>query len=537
MRGSDLALRIASPATDRHVTRWADGLTFRKVANGGCADLQTTLYLPRSTFPDLGPDAKVYLYDRTGRTIWEGFANNPGHDAGPGGESFDLSAEGIMTLVTDNAQPVVYRDTGLGEWVQHTGGQTVKAGTGQVGTLPDPSASDDDDPPPALVTAMTPGVGAVATNGRAGMLYEMPAGQLVAAISADVVSGIDSTDWRTDIVLTAGTSDHPFAADASTTPATTGVLQLGTDWTVESGRVFVFLIRTGAATNIATDDVWTAWTNVAVAGSRLLADGSEAPAGLGLFAYNVVEDCCGRFLAGLLDPNRVSVTPFAGLYEIDQLAYRDAVKMQQILDDLALFEPDMTWEVTPSAGGLYGFTYREWGDEARYEISTRDGFNQPGSDGDLCNRVAVSWTDATGKQQTTVVTSSVPELGSRVRDADPVSLPDGQGSEANATKLGQTVLAAASSVPVAGTAVVKRRILDRQTGRMVPPWEIEPGWLVRVRETGQDLRLTEMTYAHDDRAATLTLGDPVYTTEQYVAALASGRRLIPLNSGGTYTAA
>ena len=81
------------------------------------------------------------------------------------------------------------------------------------------------------------------------------------------------------------------------------------------------------------------------------------------------------------------------------------------------------------------------------------------------------------------------------------------------------VLAAKATPPKAARAVVRRPILDRQTGAMVMPWEIEPGYVVSVRETGDLLRLTEMDYDDDAVATTLTLGTPQRTIEQMLAGL------------------
>jgi hypothetical protein len=41
------------------------------------------------------------------------------------------------------------------------------------------------------------------------------------------------------------------------------------------------------------------------------------------------------------------------------------------------------------------------------------------------------------------------------------------------------------------------------------PWEIEPGYLCRVRETGDDLRITQVDYDDDSCSMLLTLGTPV----------------------------
>ena len=62
---------------------------------------------------------------------------------------------------------------------------------------------------------------------------------------------------------------------------------------------------------------------------------------------------------------------------------------------------------------------------------------------------------------------------------------------------------------------------------------VRPGVVVRVRHMGVDLRLTETNYDHDAGEVTLTLGDPVYSTEQRVAAIADGRVLRRAANGYT----
>jgi hypothetical protein len=53
----------------------------------------------------------------------------------------------------------------------------------------------------------------------------------------------------------------------------------------------------------------------------------------------------------------------------------------------------------------------------------------------------------------------------------------------------------------------------------VHPRQVIPGYNVRVRETGDVLRLTETEYDHDAGAVTLTLGTPVQSTDQIIARL------------------
>jgi hypothetical protein len=75
-------------------------------------------------------------------------------------------------------------------------------------------------------------------------------------------------------------------------------------------------------------------------------------------------------------------------------------------------------------------------------------------------------------------------LGTRVKDADPITCPTVRLKTANATRIGGQILTDKINPPKAGTILVRRPIVDQLTGNMVMPWEIEPGYLCRVRETG-----------------------------------------------------
>lgn len=531
-----LSLRIITRTVDRRVPRMRrSGLTFTKVAPGGPTAMQVTINMPLAAFPDLGPDSKVYLYRADGSTAWEGFADAPGKNRGRTGESFDLSATGITTLTTDRAQPLHYIVTALDYWT--TGGVfTLTAGTSAAtGSFPDGSGVRAGDP--GIVCQFPSGMVLGDGAGQAAMFFAPNSGssQYIAGVVGYVEGGKVTSDFETSVALYQPPTHSILAA------RTAALTNLGAafDWVVgdamggTTGDTFPALCSVllfslnhpGAATNVADDNTWSALAVDRILGSRMDAAGDDVrplPRTSYVLASEVVADLCGRMLVDL-DPTRVSIT--ATTYEIDALDYNEATRMGSVLDDLEAFEADMTWEMLPSdALGRYGFEYRPWGDTPRYELSVVDGFQQPGGDTDLCNRVAVTWTDATGATQTRFITAEVPELGDRVRDADPVSLPDGTGSIANAQRVGQAVLGG-SLQPAAATATVVRRIFDHQRGTFVHPEEIEPGYLARVRELGLDMRITQVDYSEDDQTAALTLGTPAYDTDQLANAAATGRTL------------
>jgi hypothetical protein len=153
-----------------------------------------------------------------------------------------------------------------------------------------------------------------------------------------------------------------------------------------------------------------------------------------------------------------------------------------------------------------------------------DGYEAPGGDADLCNRIAVTWTDSRGRPRTTIRTSTVPDLGTRTRDAQTVALPAGQGSLINAQTIGDQILATKAAPPKAATVAVRHPILDMQEGRLIQPWQIQPGYVVRVIDTGDELQCTEVNYTHETRTMNLTLGTPVATSDQLLARLAGNHR-------------
>ncbi|QLQ11190.1 MAG: hypothetical protein HZY75_13405 [Nocardioidaceae bacterium] len=68
--------------------------------------------------------------------------------------------------------------------------------------------------------------------------------------------------------------------------------------------------------------------------------------------------------------------------------------------------------------------------------------------------------------------------------------------------------------------MIRRKIRNLQTGDRLNPWEIRPGVSIVRRSTGDVIRLAEVTYDHDARAASLTLGSPPLNSRQLIERLA-----------------
>lgn len=532
-----LTVRINDGYTDRHVTSHVTGFGFRKVAPGGYHSLQMRINLPRDFFRDLGPADRVTVYDaRTGDVVIEGLTENPGVTDGPAGQSYDLSAMGTMILAKDESRALIYIDRDLSTWVKYAG----SAASATAEQSNDPAVTDPTTAAAAgLRLAFNPGQ-PINTGSAAQLGYNAiaDAKMEVGALRLQLKSGKVDADYLPELVVRGGTPDAlPLGSGLSTTLLAVNRF-VGTHFSGGTRRIALNLRRTGGATNVADDDTWTWFTDVAVCGRRVNRRGIPAMSSTDMVTNQyvradwVVEDLIGRVLT-MCDPDTAVIEPTT--FEIDQLAYPDKATGQRVLDDLALWEPDFLWEMLETLpSGRIRFRYRPWPTTHRYEVSTRrDDYRAPGGEVDLCNRIAVFWTDAAGASQVTPVTRSVPELGgapgdvgARTKDAEPITLPAGKGSAANALRAGQQELAAKADPPTSATVVVRRPLYDRLTGRYADPWELEPGYLTAVRETGEMLRMTEMTYDDESVAATLTLGEPVLTQEQRVARLKAAVALV-----------
>jgi hypothetical protein len=537
MRGA-LAVFVDDGVNGRTVTATTRSLSFTKQANGGHVRLQATVTVPRGTFTDLGPSDRIYVTDtRTGMVIWEGYLDAPTPVAGPNGEAFAISALGGMIRAADETRALLYVDKGLDGWEKEANSApSSDIFTGNV--IPGGFTVGN---PGVRATLSSGSVVAPASTAAVGYRRALNTNMQIGAVRVFSGAGKNSSDYQ--LHMFTETQGVAVGSGTPTTISTSGVDQ--TYWVGESyvpagggavtllspfQRAVLQLYRSGGATNVADDLTYADFVLLSVLGRRvnrfgnMLSTAAQLGTASGVTAFQVVEDLLGRLLT-FCDKD---VSTVAGTSKvIDQLAYFDGATAQRVLDDLGDHEPDYLWEILHSTAGGHIFNYRQWPTAPRYEISTRDGYSESGSDVDLANRVSVTWTDILGNPQTTVRTATsatYPDLRSlevagRTRDADPAALPEGLGSQANAERLGDAILADINAQPISARAVVRRPIRDLHTGAMVMPWEIETGYPALVRETGKVLRLTEMSYEDDAVAAALTLGTPSPTQQQRIAAL------------------
>lgn len=519
MRGP-LALVINDGATERHVTARTRGLRFRRTAYGGDADMSASLRVARGTFQDLGPGDSLDIHDvRTTDRVFSADIDNPGGTKGTAGESYELQGFGAAARLQAHASAQAYVLTG-------EGGFRFQESGGPRGVHTDVRENGNGEP--RYLTWANEGKN-VSTNWRGDWVnWQLQRiGRQLGRVDFTIDAGLVNAGYQWQ--LWAGT-DLDNLSRVDTSPVFTSWSTLSSGYT-DGGEIRPFadtvmlrIIRTGGA-RTATDDDWFRFANPIVRQRLKNPDGTHVQTGYGtdrnyVHAHEVIADMIGDGMAPGIAPSRVSISDFGKFHRIDALAWLDGVTMSEALDQLRIFHVDMWWRAEGNA-----FTCDVW-DEAnpRYVLTEQHGgITLPGESVTLCNRVLVSWKDKRGKDRTTVVTANVPGLN-YTRDAEPITLPEGLGSEGNANRAGDRALVLTNRPPRAGTAVLRTPIWDDFLGCAVWPHEVLPGYTLLERRTGDVFRLTEVEYVDDDCAATLTLGRPRATLEEYTAQLARRQR-------------
>jgi hypothetical protein len=540
-RPTPLAVRLVTSRTDVHVEHQVRDIGFRTTIPGGYASATFTLDRPLSIAPDeIALFGKVFVYDtRHGGTVWEGLLEDPGRGASASGEIWDLTAIGPSTHVSDRFAPYILVDRSLERW--HRSRYSTGQGKTSIGELNDGSTGFDETP--AIMLYAEQG-SAITTSWAADMIYRsiFYCGQLIARIRADVLGEGTSANYKTGIWGRAGNGTALYSQlnSWSTSPQVLAANLGSSGW---NNTISVVSFRSQRDVSSTTADEFTNnyFYNVCVRAVVKNADGTDNLSTSGYNVNNVdpvevVADLLGRFLPRYDGANAILIG--SGV-DIDQLAYPDGVTPGEVLADLAVWDPAFYWAAWESnAAGKYRFEYIPWPTSIRYEATTVDGFSSPGSAVDLYNRVHVRWRDETGRIRNTIRTQTVTELSNAgITRQFWIDLSDETGSAVNAQVVGDNFLLEHKYPPNAGTLTVSRPILDNLTGRMVMPWEILPGHLIRVggvvprvdslNPTTRDgvtiFKLVSMEYSSSSASATLELDSYSRTVARQLASLKAKR--------------
>lgn len=521
-----LTVRLSTSRADRHVTNELRELTFRDTAIGGWASATMSLDRPLNLEPDeIAYYGRVYIYDaRSGRTVWEGRLEDPGRGNRGDGQVWDITALGAAAHLRDRTVPLIYVDRQVSHWIDTS--VTAKY----------ISQQQDADPPGLRATLHNGTTFIVGDEVRwlylplnaAGMLlgrlaYSWDAGWTDANVEFRLSSGVDGS-LVVQTSAGANTAGGSLAASRGGSPAITAGHDKG----------YISFRRITSNALVTIDNAWGTYFSIVVRGLLKDVAGADIITGYStnsVLASEVVKDLLGRLLTSFDGANAAVTTT---TYAIEQLAYPDGVNAAKVLDDLLMFEPEYRWGAYESNdAGKNRFEFVAWPTAPRYEADITDGFDSPGSADGLYNAVRVRWRDEAGQIKSTRRTSTVAVLTAAglTREAI-VDMGDDLGNSANAVKAGDQFLAEHQLPPNAGRLTIARPVLDIVSGRVVMPWEIKAGELIRVRglPTRVDVinpaltrdgitvfRIVAVEYATATAAATLELDSYVPSTARTLA--------------------
>ncbi len=485
-----LAVRLQTAAADMHITRQVRDIEFRSTATGGFASC--AIKLDRSLTadpPEIALYGRLYVYDRrSGRTVWEGRQEDPGRTVSSDGQVWDLNAVGPAAHLHDRTVPLIYVDTNFQNWVPM---DVTVTPHGTVNITNDPAVASG----APTMTMQFPNNTPLVTNSRVVHAYPLlrGAGQKMGRYNYSWDAGRTLSTLRVQSVTRDGAGGGAVGRDEAfnTAGGAASGQVIATNFANTRDWLEARILWNGGAATVGDDVTWAAFIGLTVQGTRYDKSGVELLTGASypadtILASDVVADLLGRLLTQY-DGANATIT--ATTYPIDQLAYPDGIDPGGVLDDLTTLEPLYTyaaWESNPYTSttintAKWRFEWRQWPTTTRYEATVVDGFSAPGSGSDLWNAVRVRYKTPTGVIATVRRTSTVADLDNAglTREAI-IDLGDTVGSAANAAQVGDQFLTQYSSPPNAGRLTIGRPIVDHDTGRRVPPWDIRPGYLIAV---------------------------------------------------------
>lgn len=533
---SGLAVCLSTAQRYMRVTQQVESLDFRSVAPGGFASASISLHRPLNLTPaELAYYGRLFIYAPNGNVVWEGRVEDLGRGSDAGGQVWSVNAVGPMAHAKDTTIPLVYQDVDLGSW-QQAPDSPPWMNTQQINT-----------------TGFGPGIQmtvprdtVVPVGFYPGWMHHAvgDAGQNVAVVVFHYGEDVTDSNWKWELLLGVDDGDitgsvlrfHQFTAGSSAGAQ----IVVTTDFTVGNKYPYLRLERGNSTVTVANDGTTASFTNIIVRSTMFNRFGGEIvdPAfyALTLNASYVVADLLGRLLPKFDATSAVIDNVTADYVFPAQLAYPNGTTADQVLGDLMTVMPSYYWAAWESTGAGYRFEWKPWPTSIRYDATPLDGFASPGSAADLYDSVSVRWLDPTGRQRSTLRTLPNATLTaaalSRRAQVDLGSAVTGAGA---AQQAGDQFLQQNAAPPNAGTLTVARPIFDRQLGHTVMPWDIKPGYLIRVkgvaptvaadstRDGISTFRIVSVSYSDSAHAAVLELDSPSPSFTNTIAALSASQ--------------
>ena len=507
-----------------------DQLRFRKEAVGGCVSLSARVTLPLGRVDQIKHFDDVTVYaDGSGAAVAAGQVADLGRSASSDNARWQVNADGLARHTQDQELPLIYITQSLDSFRQVN--RVNRGMTAGVSTKPDNSS---DGAPDGLLFHAPEGT-TLATSDSVTLRFDeiRDAEMFLGRISFDVDGGSIDTDYNVKLLSSvdgSGGSVH-YTFSLSTTASTGNAEVVTTDFANGRNVFDFYLERASGSGKPANDNKWGFVYNLIVRTRLMDETGADVTSGASygndyVLAHEVVKDLLGRCLPEYDGTNAYVDT--SGTFQIDSFTFPDGTTPAAVFDALMQFERAFRWWVTPAGQ----FRWEPFTTDVRYLATMEDGGDFPAAGQTLFNEVTTRRRNKRGRVRTatrTAADAGVDDLylgpKGKVRRAF-LDLGDEVGTSSGATRRADNFLADHAYPANAGTLTVARPILDMQTGRMVEPWEIEPGELILVlgiesypdalnlsSNDGQTVfRIWALDFDGDSNAATLELDTLPRTT-------------------------
>jgi hypothetical protein len=495
---------------------------------------------------------------RTGEIIWQGRLADPGFTGDRAQQDFRLNAAGSVHDLDMMSVVKLYVDRDPDHWFDlHTwpSGLLNKGdGTGFIASVHDSLQI----PPEYYLEMPWPANTFQATGANQSMAYliGLYAAQDLQTADGSVASlgpfggmpevhgirfsWISSFANANDMKVDGASPDAGSTTTLFSTPWTTGgqhdvSIRDGLSAWTRNDFTFFYIRqdRTGGNITSSGGDGYIRFSNIHVLGKRYDRYSNDVT-GVRLEAlapYEVFEDMLGTVLNNKFDAGYIFKDTSV---LIDHFTYWNPSPVSAILDDADAWNNDTWWGVWAPAnqGSRPRLEYRSWNVLPRYTLNDTAHVELAGGAEQWANSALVTYLRGNGVPTVTRVTITVPQisrvfgstgagtLAKNTRDLS-VDLTDrGSLTRAKAVDIVGAMLYASATDRESGSAVVSGPIMDETQGRLVQPWEIRPGWPIRVESTpngytagvgganavydGEStFRLTKVTYRVGDDTAAL----------------------------------
>lgn len=529
-----------SSSLDVWVTRWVEDVQFRSVVPGGFASASFRLHVPQhlqpvaagwSTRAERSPLVRLFnrvqIVDlRTSEIAWEGRIDSAARVTDDG-FSWDVGCAGAMVSATDITKPVFYIDSSATYWLSPTSRPSIQSRI----------SWDQGENPTTLNISFASGASIVA-NDDIGAYYHFlcfTTGQYLGRFTITYRSNAPQVTGGTNLlsranVYTPSTDTWQNGVDSTNLGAAdvtkSNAVGASSSFTSTSAQV-ISLSVASTSTNLTIPSSGSGgvyWGSPIVTAMRVDRNGTMLTSASSyandyVTVSQVVEDVLGRFLVGawttssgapLNNPANGQVRA-ADAYidtssttQITNLVFADGATAADVLNQLMTIQTNAYWAIWESTQTAtndtnrqrYRFEWATWPSSPGYMVTSADGLDEQPDGSGIYNFVNYNYTNtwSTNIWMTPMFLQewwdfqdprTAPLLYRRVTRAATVQK---DGITTNSGTQASQWLAANGKETNAGSIVVKRPVQfydaglnsGSGAGRMVDPWMIRPGKLIRI---------------------------------------------------------